>query len=128
MLFLLGLLLLGATGAFIGLLIAENTGGPDHAVILLDNRIATLDGLAIFLAGMALAVIVGLACAMMAAGAARARRRRALVRGAAAPAGQRYRERGGEYEEPAAAPTPQDEDAAAAPGRHPRRHHFRFGH
>ncbi|MDT9688880.1 hypothetical protein Q5762_11055 [Streptomyces sp. P9(2023)] len=30
---LLGLLLLGATGAFIGLLIADNTGGPEYTVV-----------------------------------------------------------------------------------------------
>ncbi|MFF9850640.1 hypothetical protein [Streptomyces litmocidini] len=128
MLFLLGLLLLGATGAFIGLLVSENTGGPDQTVVMLDNRIATMNGLAIFLAGMALAVIVGLACAMMAAGAARARRRRTLGRRAHEPAESRSRPRERDpYEERDAAPRTED-DTTAAGGQRPRRHHFRFGH
>ncbi|WP_086832516.1 hypothetical protein [Streptomyces sp. NRRL B-24572] len=127
MLFLLGLLLLGATGAFIGLLISENTGGPDHAVMMFDNRIATMDGLSIFLAGMALAVIVGIACALMASGAARARRRRTLGRRAYGQAAPRSRERGGEaYEGRETAPRTEG-DAAAVTGRRPR-HRFRFGH
>ncbi|SEB96721.1 hypothetical protein [Streptomyces sp. TLI_105] len=128
MLFLLGLLLLGATGAFIGLVVSENTGGPDQTVMMLDHRIATMNGLAIFLAGMALAVIVGLACAMMAAGGARARRRRALGRGVHDPAEPRSRLPGDDrYEGRDAAPRTED-DTTAAGDRRPRRHHFRFGH
>ncbi|MEU0398801.1 hypothetical protein ABZ318_00840 [Streptomyces sp. NPDC006197] len=127
MLFLLGLLLLGATGAFIGLVISENTGGPDQTVMMLDNRIATMNGLAIFLAGMALAVIVGLACAMMAAGAARARRRRALGHRAHEPAESRSLRGRDPYDERDAEPRT-DDDTTAAGGQRPRRHHFRFGH
>ncbi|WP_225802013.1 hypothetical protein [Streptomyces sp. NK15101] len=128
MLFLLGLLLLGATGAFIGLVISENTGGPDRTVMMLDNRIATMDGLAIFLAGMALAVIVGLACAMMAAGAARARRRRALGRRVHEPAEPRSRPGDGGPREERDTASRTEDDTGAAGGRRPRRHHFRFGH
>ncbi|MFD9633301.1 hypothetical protein [Streptomyces violascens] len=76
---LLGLLLLGATGAFIGLLIAvaDNlSGGPDYGVTVLGNHIATLNSLGIFLAGIALTLIFGLGCAMVRSAGARARRRR----------------------------------------------------
>ncbi|GGV13521.1 hypothetical protein GCM10010275_63320 [Streptomyces litmocidini] len=129
MLFLLGLLLLGATGAFIGLAVSENTGGPDQTVMMLDHRIATMNGLAIFLAGVTLTVIVGLACAMMAAGAARARRRRALGRRAQEPAESRSHPRERDpHEERDAAPPRTEDDTTAAGGQRPRRHHFRFGH
>ncbi|WP_063759019.1 hypothetical protein [Streptomyces globisporus] len=128
MLFLLGLLLLGATGAFIGLVISENPGGPEQTVMMLDNRIATVNGLAIFLAGMALAVIVGLACAMMAAGAARARRRRTPGRRAHEPAEPRPRPRDGDPHEGRDTTPRTEDDTTAAGGRRPHRHHFRFGH
>ncbi|MFI1714732.1 hypothetical protein EDD98_4638 [Streptomyces sp. PanSC19] len=128
MLFLLGLLLLGATGAFIGLAVSENTGGPDQTVMMLDHRIATMNGLAIFLAGMALAVIVGLACAMTAAGAARSRRRRALGHRAHEPAESPSRPRGRDPYEERDVTSRTENETTAAGGRNPRRHHFRFGH
>ncbi|MER7757966.1 hypothetical protein [Kitasatospora sp. NPDC097643] len=61
---LLGLLLMSAAGAFAGLLIADNlSGGPDYQVTVLGNDLARLDGLEIFLFGLALALVfcIGLA-------------------------------------------------------------------
>ncbi|MDY0810865.1 hypothetical protein [Kitasatospora purpeofusca] len=73
---LLGLLLLAATGAFTGLLIADNlSGGPDYGVTVLGNQIATMNSLAVFLSGIALTLIFGLGLAMATGGAARMRRR-----------------------------------------------------
>jgi uncharacterized RDD family membrane protein YckC len=78
---LLGLLLMCATGAFAGLLIADNlSGGPDYQVTVLGNTIATMNSLAIFLAGIALALIFCLALAMTGLGGRMAGRRRAMVR------------------------------------------------
>lgn len=79
---LLGLLLLGCTAAFTGLLIADNySGGPEATVTLLGNHIATMDSLRIFLAGIALALVFSLGCAMVLAAGTQARRRRSeLVR------------------------------------------------
>ncbi|WP_037607048.1 hypothetical protein [Streptacidiphilus rugosus] len=80
---LLGLLLLCATGAFTGLLIAGNlSGGPDYQVVVLGNTIATMNSLEIFLSGLALALIFCLALAMMGVGGRMASRRRAVLRGA----------------------------------------------
>ncbi|GAA2670352.1 hypothetical protein [Streptomyces lunalinharesii] len=114
---LLGLLLLAATGAFIGVLIADNlAGGPDYTVAVFGNRITTMNSLAIFLAGIALTLILGLALAMITAGMARGRRRRTVVR---------------EARTATAARGPADEAPAAAGGtatKPPKRHHFRFGH
>ncbi|MET9377731.1 hypothetical protein ABZX98_26990 [Streptomyces sp. NPDC002992] len=152
MLLLLGLLLLGATGAFIGLLIADNTGGPDYTVTVLDKEIATLDGLGIFLAGIALTLILGLALAMIKAGVTRSRRRRQRAHEAPAPADREtgewdapgghgghgghgsqggqggqggYGAQGGPYTRSDASAAPGD-DPSTAPGRHPRRP-FHFG-
>ncbi|MFF3316600.1 hypothetical protein ACFYV5_13950 [Streptomyces sp. NPDC003035] len=143
MLLLLGLLLLGATGAFIGLLIADNTGGPDYTVTVLDKEIATLDGLGIFLAGIALTLILGLALAMIKAGVTRSRRRRQRAHEAPAPADRET----GEWDAPGGhgghggqggygaqdgpytrsdAPAAPGDDPSTAPGRHPRRP-FHFG-
>ncbi|WP_234327138.1 hypothetical protein [Streptomyces sp. NRRL WC-3742] len=62
---LLGLLLLAASGAFTGLLIADNlSGGPDYQVTVLGNDLVTLNGLGIFLAGIALALLFCLGLAM----------------------------------------------------------------
>ncbi|GAB2848053.1 hypothetical protein GCM10027074_13470 [Streptomyces deserti] len=73
---ILGLLLVAATGAFTGLLIAGNlSGGPEYTVSLLGNDIATLNALAIFSSGLALALLFCLGLAMMATGAARRRHR-----------------------------------------------------
>lgn len=50
--FLLGLLLLAATGAFTGLVIADNlSGGPEYTVSILGENIATINTLAVFCAG-----------------------------------------------------------------------------
>jgi hypothetical protein len=59
----IGLLLLSATGAFTGLAIADNlSGGPEYTVSVL----VTMNTLAIFCSGLALALIfcLGLAMAM----------------------------------------------------------------
>jgi len=79
---LLGLLLLGSTAAFTGLLIADNySGGPEATVTLLGNHVATMDSLRIFLSGVALALIFSLGCAMVLVAGGQARRRRTeLVR------------------------------------------------
>ncbi|MEU5310436.1 hypothetical protein [Streptomyces sp. NPDC021562] len=78
MLLLLGLLLLAATVAFVALAIAGNlSGGPGYTVSVLDHHIATLGPLAIFCAGLALALIFCLALAVMAGGAAHRRHPRA---------------------------------------------------
>ena len=79
---LLGLLLLGSTAAFTGLLIADNySGGPEATVTLLGNHVATMDSLRIFLSGVALALIFSLGCAMVLVAGGQARRRRSeLVR------------------------------------------------
>ncbi|MBO1413460.1 hypothetical protein [Streptomyces sp. FH025] len=116
---LLGLLLLGATGAFIGLLVADNTsGGPDYGVTVLGHHIATLDGLAIFLAGIALTLVVGLGLAMVTAGA---RRRRRAVRTVRVPPEVVAAEQGDRADNVAQVPP-------AKTARPARRHHFHFGH
>ncbi|WP_374209080.1 hypothetical protein [Kitasatospora sp. A2-31] len=80
---LLGLLLMATTGAFAGLLIADNLdGGPDYTASVLGNDVATLSSLGIFLAGIALALLFCLGLAMI----ARARRARRSARLGAAPA------------------------------------------
>ncbi|MFD8480428.1 hypothetical protein [Kitasatospora sp. NPDC059673] len=58
MLLLLGLLLFAASGAFAGLLIADNLGGgPETGVTVLGQHIATISTLGAFLAGIALTLI-----------------------------------------------------------------------
>jgi hypothetical protein len=60
-LLLLGLLVMAATGAFVGLLIAYNTGGgPDYTVELLGNHPFTMSTLGAFASGLGLATIFGL--------------------------------------------------------------------
>lgn len=72
---LLGLLLLMATSAFTALLITENwSGTPEYSVSMFGNHIATLNGVAIFISGLALAMIFMLALGLMGAGAALRRR------------------------------------------------------
>jgi hypothetical protein len=74
---ILGLLLLGATGAFAGLLIAYNSsGGPDYTVTMFSNTLGTLNTLQAFLAGIALTLVFGLSLAMTVGGAGYRRRRR----------------------------------------------------
>lgn len=78
---LLGLLLLCATGAFTGLLIAYNTGGgPDYTVTMFGNTLGTFNSLEIFIAGLALALIFCFSLFLMFGGAAMARRRRVARR------------------------------------------------
>ncbi|WP_225829963.1 hypothetical protein [Streptomyces sp. NK08204] len=63
----LGLLLLMLTGAFTGLVIADNlSGGPDYAVSVLGHHIATLSPLGVFCSGLALALLFCLGLALMA--------------------------------------------------------------
>ncbi|MFF5340147.1 hypothetical protein ACH46L_05545 [Streptomyces althioticus] len=55
---ILGLLLLAAAGAFTGLLIAGNlSGGPEYTVSVLGQDIATMNTLAVFCSGLALALL-----------------------------------------------------------------------
>ena len=109
---LLGLLLLGATGAFAGLLVAENrSGGPDYAVTMYGNDLGTVNTLGAFLAGIALTLLFCLALAMVTGGANHARRRKAELRRmrrqaarGAEPAGGTETTETTETTEPAAAP------------------------
>ncbi|MBC7267231.1 MAG: hypothetical protein H5T76_00730 [Streptomyces sp.] len=89
---LLGLLLLAAVGAFTGLLIADNlSGGPEYTVSVLGQDIATMNPLAVFCSGLALALLFCLALA--AVGSARHHRgRHGRVRRVHALAGGRPRE------------------------------------
>ena len=73
----IGLLLLGATGAFTALAIAGNlSGGPEYTVTVLGHEIATMNTLAVFSSGLALALLFCLALTMMVTGATHHRRRR----------------------------------------------------
>ncbi|TQK42991.1 hypothetical protein FBY35_4438 [Streptomyces sp. SLBN-118] len=125
---LLGLLLLLATGAFIGLLIAYNTsGGPEYTVTMFDNHLATMNSLSIFLSGVALALLFCIGCAL-AVGAARRRRRYTTVREPRTGAVRTSAERGDALGESA---TPADEAPPAGPARGPSpRHKYRhhLGH
>ncbi|MEU3842866.1 hypothetical protein AB0E88_22870 [Streptomyces sp. NPDC028635] len=77
---LLGFLLLAATVAFIVLAIAGNLGGgPHYSVSVLGHHIATLNGLALFCSGLALALIACLGLAMMRSGAVHRRREPRVV-------------------------------------------------
>lgn len=70
----LSLLLLAATGAFTGLVIADNlSGGPEYTVSVLGQEVATMNTLAVFCAGLALALIFCLALAATVNSAARRR-------------------------------------------------------
>ena len=136
---LLGLLLVGATAAFTGLVIADNdSGSPHYAVTVLGHHIATLNTLAAFLAGVALALVFCLGLAMMKGGSRRAVRRRTDLRAARRDARRAEAERDrlasrvsdGEPDSAAPAADPQ----AAPDGRSdkpplPRRHgRHLFGH
>ena len=85
MLLLLGLALLAATGAFVGLLIAYNPSGPDYTVMMFGNSLGTLTSLQIFLAGIALTLVFCLGLWMTVLGAARMRRRRLVQRAETTP-------------------------------------------
>ena len=55
---LIGLVLFAGSGAFAGLAIADNLGGgPYYSVHMLGHTLATLNSLAIFCSGLALALI-----------------------------------------------------------------------
>ncbi|MET9833297.1 hypothetical protein ABZ078_29225 [Streptomyces sp. NPDC006385] len=72
----LGLLLLAATGAFTGLVIADNlSGGPEYSVSVLDQGLATMNTLAVFCSGLALALLFCLGLAMVRRGATHHRHR-----------------------------------------------------
>jgi hypothetical protein len=136
---ILGLLLLACTAAFTGLVLAGNlSGGPDYKVTVLDNHIATMNSLAIFCAGLALALIFALGVAMAVTGLGLRRRRSRKLSGTRQAATVRARER----DDPAArvdtpatdperssTPTGAAPDSAAtrAPSQH-RRHRNLFGH
>jgi membrane protein DedA with SNARE-associated domain len=92
--FLLGLVLLGLSGVFTGLLVADNWGGgPDYTVTLFGNTLGTLSSLEIFLAGIALTLVFCFGMALMSAGARRARRRSVARRTALREAQQARAER-----------------------------------
>ncbi|WP_395297875.1 hypothetical protein ACF9IK_33795 [Kitasatospora hibisci] len=120
---LLGLLLMATTGAFAGLLIADNLdGGPDYTASVLGNDVATLSSLGIFLAGIALALLFCLGLAMI----ARARRAHRPVRlgtepayrtGESAPAARAERRR--PYDRWYGVPYTEAERAARSGGREP---------
>ncbi|BAJ26571.1 MULTISPECIES: hypothetical protein [Kitasatospora] len=83
---LLGLLLFAATGAFAGLLIADNLGGgPETGVTVLGHQIATVSTLGAFLAGLALALLFCAGLALMGGGLRWHRRHRRAA--ATAPEG-----------------------------------------
>ncbi|MFI9161403.1 hypothetical protein [Kitasatospora aureofaciens] len=103
---LLGLLLMAASGAFIGLLIADNlAGGPEYQATVLGTEFVKLNSLAIFLSGVALALLFCLGLALM--GLARRAARRPV-----AAAGYRGR---GRRVEPVAPPETRDRPGDAAP-------------
>ncbi|MGW2648877.1 hypothetical protein ACWC2T_29140 [Streptomyces sp. NPDC001393] len=73
----LGLLLLVGAGAFTALAIIGNlSGGPGYTVSVLGHDIATMNGLALFSSGLALALIFCLGLAMTAAGGTHRHRHR----------------------------------------------------
>ncbi len=76
---LLGILLFAASGAFAGLLIADNLGGgPETGVTVLGHQIATMSTLGAFLAGLALALIFCAGLALMGGGLRWRRHRRTV--------------------------------------------------
>ncbi len=91
---IMGLLLLACTAAFTGLALADNlSGGPDYNVTVLGHHIATMNSLAIFCAGLALALIFGLGCMMTMAGGVLHRRRSRKISAARRDARATARER-----------------------------------
>ncbi len=76
LLLLLGLLIMGATAAFVGLLIAYNTsGGPEYTVNLFGNHPFTMSTLGVFASGLGLALIFGVGLWAMLGGGILARHR-----------------------------------------------------
>lgn len=88
---ILGVLLLAAVGAFTGLLIADNlSGGPEYTVSVLGQDIATLNTLAVFCSGLALALLFCLGLAAVSSARhhrGRPRHRRVDAAHAEGPAG-----------------------------------------
>jgi hypothetical protein len=131
---LFGLVLLCATGAFTGLLIADNlSGSPDYTVTILGNDIATMDSLSIFLAGIALTLIFGLGAVLALGGGARMRRLAGERRQAHAEARQATAERDALQDRLDQPPTPMPRAEEPRDGSEsstaPRpRHWFRLGH
>jgi hypothetical protein len=126
----LGLLLLAATAAFTGLAISDNLGGgPHYTVSVLGNDIATMNTLAIFCAGLALALIFSLGL-WMAAGGAMRRSRRVKTRHERDALAARLSEHEATTGAGPAAPTmPASEPTGApAPPRHRGRRIHIFGH
>src|SRR2546423_7174115 len=120
----LGLLLLAATAAFTGLAISDNLGGgPDYTVSVLGNDIATMNTLAIFCAGLALALIFSLGLWMATSGAMR-RSRRIRMRDERDALAARLSER----EVAAGQAGPAAPEAAPAPHRPRGRRIHIFGH
>ncbi|MEU7241145.1 hypothetical protein [Streptomyces sparsogenes] len=72
----LGLLLLAAAGAFTGLLIADNLGGPEYTVSVLGQDIATMNSLAVFCSGLALALLFCVGLSVVASAAIHRRHQR----------------------------------------------------
>ena len=121
--FLLGFLLLAASAAFTGLVIAGNTGGgPDYTANVLGQHVATLNTLGVFAAGLALGLIFCLGLAMM-PGAARARRRKAELTSARQEAARATAER-----DAVTARTGDEADRPAATGARHRHARHLFGH
>ncbi|WP_019064705.1 hypothetical protein [Streptomyces prunicolor] len=111
----LGLLLLAATAAFTGLAISDNLGGgPHYTVSVLGNDIATMNTLAIFCAGLALALIFSLGLWMASGGALRRRSRRVRMRAERDALAARLSEREAAAGSPPSA-TPGAGSAAPAP-------------
>jgi len=91
---ILGLLLLACTAAFTGFVLADNlNGGPDYNVTVLDHHIATMNSLAIFCAGLALALIFGLGVLMTMGGLSLRRRKHRKLTAARRDAAETARER-----------------------------------
>lgn len=66
----LGLLLLAASGVFTGLVIADNlSGGPEYSVSVLGQDLATMNTLAVFCSGLALALVFCLGLVLARSGA-----------------------------------------------------------
>ncbi|MEZ0070447.1 ABC-type dipeptide/oligopeptide/nickel transport system permease component [Streptacidiphilus sp. MAP12-20] len=124
---LLGLLLLGATAAFTGLIIAYNlSGGPDYPVSLFGTTIASMTSLEIFLAGLALALIFCFAVALAGVGGRLASRRAALLRKARKGAAHAAEPVSTYARQPEPTSQPGPEKASSSPSLRRRRH--LFGH
>ncbi len=124
---LLGILLLGATGAFTGLLIAYNlSGGPDYTVTMFGNDLVTMNTLAVFLSGIALALIFCAGCALALGGGARMRRRMAELGEARAQARQATADRDALQDRTVGTAPPTAQPGAPTPPAH--RHRHLFGH